>query len=88
MWDDANGLSRYSWTATGTATATVSFNFSDDNDEGYFAYVKKNGVTMGSSISGGSATRTFSVVSGDVITITAENGGFNQYFSNVSVSAA
>jgi hypothetical protein len=87
-WTNADGLSRYSWTASGAATVTVSFNFNDDQSEGYQAYVKKGSTTMGSSISSGSATRTFTVVSGDVITITADNAGTGQYFDNVSVSAA
>jgi hypothetical protein len=87
-WTNADGLSRYSWTANGAATVTVSFTFNDDQSEGYQAYVKKGSSTMGNSISSGSATRTFTVVSGDVITITADNAGTGQYFDNVSVSAA
>jgi hypothetical protein len=87
-WTNADGLGRYSWTANGAATVTVALTFSDDQSEGYQAYVKKGSTTMGSSISSGSATRTFTVVSGDVITITADNAGTGQYFDNVSVSAA
>jgi titin len=87
-WANVDGLSRYSWTANGSATVTVSFTFNDDQSEGYQAYVKKGSSTMGNSIASGSATRTFTVVSGDVITITADNAGVGQYFDNVSVSAA
>jgi hypothetical protein len=87
-WTNADGLSRYSWTASGAATVTVAFNFSDDQSEGYQAYVRKNGATVGSSVNSGPATRTFTVVSGDVITVGADNAGFGQYFDNVSVSAA
>jgi hypothetical protein len=90
--DDADGLIRYSWTANGSATVTATFGFTDNSgDDAYAGQVNKNGVRVGAAIYSGMATRTFSVVSGDVITISVDTGpgAFYQLsFYNVSVSAA
>jgi hypothetical protein len=87
-WINADGLGNYSWTANGAATVTVTLRSSDPNSDGYSSYVNKNGTTVGVGIYNNSGTRTFTVVAGDVITITADNAGFGVYHSNVSVSAA
>ena len=86
-WDEANGLSRYSWTANGSATVTVTFYFSDDTGDGFCSRVVKNSTRITPDNCGGTATRTFSVVSGDVITIGVDVAN-SMYFDNVSVSAA
>jgi len=86
-WDDADGLSRYSWTATGSATVTVTYYFSDDTGDGFCSRVVKNSTRITPDNCGGTATRTFAVVSGDVITIGVDVAN-SMYFDNVSVSAA
>jgi hypothetical protein len=86
-WDATDGLSRYSWTANGSATVTVTFGFTDNSGDGNCGQVNKNGTRVNNQNCGGIATRTFSVVSGDVITISAD-GVFVMYFYDVSVSAA
>jgi hypothetical protein len=86
--DEADGLSRYSWTASGTATVTVRYDFSDDDGSDDPSYIKKNGTTVHTVMSAQSIVRTVSVVSGDVITIGVQQTDGSQYFSNVSVSAA
>jgi hypothetical protein len=82
----------YSWTANGSATATVTFGFRDGSgDDAYEGQVNKNGVRVGAKNFSGMATRTFSVVSGDVITISVDTfvGAFYMLsFYNVSVSVA
>jgi len=89
-FDDADGLTRYSWTASGSGTISVTLSYSDDDGGGYTARIYKNGTQVGANISSGTVTRTFSVVSSDVVTIGV--GGSpppaTQYFSGVSVSAA
>jgi len=89
-FDDTDGLTRYSWTASGSATVSVTLTYSDDDESGYTARIYKNGTQVGANISSGTVTRTFSVVASDVVTIGV--GGSpppaTQYFSGVSVSAA
>jgi hypothetical protein len=87
LWDNADGLSRYSWTATGSATVTVRYNFTEGSGDGFCSRVLKNGTRINPDNCGGTATRTFAVVSGDVITIGVDITP-SQSFSNVSVSAA
>jgi hypothetical protein len=88
--DATDGLSHYTWTASGSATASVTFNYSDDDGSGFTARIYKNGSQVGANISDGTVTRTFSVVSGDAITIGVPGSppSATQYFSGVSVSAA
>lgn len=86
--EEVDGLSRYSWTASGTATVTVRFDFSDDDGTDDSATIKKNGAIIHYVFSGVNNTRTVSVVAGDVITISSTYTPDSQYFANVSVSAA
>jgi hypothetical protein len=81
-------LSRYSWTANRSATVTVTYYFSDDTGDGFCSRVVKNSTRITPDNCGGTATRTFSVVSGDVITIGVDVANSSMYFDNVSVSAA
>jgi hypothetical protein len=85
--DAADGLSHYTWTASGTATVTLGWTHTDDDGNGNFSIIKKNGSIAITGLANGTFTRTLSVVSGDVITFTA-NYLVYQMFSNVSVSAA
>jgi len=85
--NDANGLSHYTFTANGSATVTLTWAHSDDDDNGNYSIVKKNGTIVHTSLNNATFTRTVSVVSSDVITLTA-NYLVNQMFSYVSVSAA
>jgi len=89
-FDDADGLSHYSWTASGSLTVSITLSYSDDDGGGYTARIYKNGTQVGANIASGTVTRSFSVVSGDVITIGVPGGWpeATQYFENVSVSAA
>jgi hypothetical protein len=86
--DEADGLSRYSWTAGGTATVTINYDFSDDDGADDPSYIKKNGTNVHTVNTGINISRTVSVVSGDVITIGVQQTNGSQYFANVSVSAA
>ena len=83
----ADGLSHYTWTANGTATVTLGWTHTDDDGNGNFSIIKKNGSIVYTNLANGTFTRTVSVVSGDVITFTA-NEMVYQMFSNVTVSAA
>jgi hypothetical protein len=88
---DADGLSRYSWTASATATVTVSFDYSDDdgNGENYQIRRTRSGsVTDLTGTDGNNRTGTVSVIAGDVITISSTGNPSTQYFSGVSVSGA
>lgn len=85
--EEVDGLSRYSWTASGTATVTVKFDFSDDDGSDDSALIKKNGTIIHYVSSSVNSTRTVSVVSGDIITISSTQPVDSQYFSNVSVYA-
>jgi hypothetical protein len=76
----------YSFTATASGTATVSLKFWDDFDNSDQAGIYKNGTVQGGvfgDTGGASITRTFSVVSGDVITFRIEQTQTS--FGNVSV---
>jgi len=85
--DAADGLSHYTWTASGTATVTLGWTHTDDDGNGNFSIIKKNGSIAITGLANGTFSRTVSVVSGDVITFTA-NYLVYQVFSNVTVSAA
>jgi Fibronectin type III domain len=85
--DAADGLSHYTWTASGTATVTLGWTHTDDDGNGNFSIIKKNGTIVHTGLANGTFSRTVSVVSGDVITFTA-NYLVYQMFSNVTVSAA
>jgi hypothetical protein len=89
-FDDADGLSHYSWTVNATATVTITLSFSDDDGGGYTARVYKNGTQVGANIASGTVTRSFSAVSGDVITVGVPGSwpDATQYFYSVSVYAA
>ena len=89
-FDDADGLSHYSWTVTGSGTLSMTLSYSDDDGGGYTARIYKNGTQVGANISSGTVTRTFSVASSDVITVGVPGSppSATQYFENVSVSAA
>lgn len=89
-FDDTDGLSHYSWTASGSATVSMTLSYSDDDEGGYTARIYKNGTQVGANISSGTVTRTFSVASGDVVTVGVPGSWpeATQYFSGVSVSAA
>jgi len=85
--DAADGLSHYTWTASGSATVTLTWTHSDDDSNGNYSIIKKNGTIVYTGLNNATFTRTVSVVSGDVVTITA-NYLPTQYVSSVSVSAA
>jgi hypothetical protein len=90
--DAADGLSRYSWTASGSATVTLVFNYTDGDGAGeqYRITRTRSGSTtdIHSGTDGTAITQTVSVVSGDVIRITSTGYAATQFFANVSVSAA
>jgi hypothetical protein len=90
--DAADGLSRYSWTASGSATVTLVFNYTDGDSAGeqYRITRTRSGSTtdIHSGTDGTAITQTVSVVSGDVIRITSTGYAATQFFANVSVSAA
>jgi hypothetical protein len=88
-----DGLSHYSWTASATATITFSFNYSDDDSSGQNWSITRtrsgSTTTEATGVSSGHASGVaVSVISGDVLRITASGDQSQQYFSNVSVSAA
>jgi hypothetical protein len=88
-----DGLSHYSWTASATATVTFSFNYSDDDSGGQNWSITRtrsgSTTTQATGVSSGNASGVaVSVISGDVLRITASGDQSQQYFSNVSVSAA
>jgi hypothetical protein len=85
--DAADGLSHYTWTASGSATVSLTWTHTDDDGNGNFSIIKKNGSIAITGLANGTFSRTVSVVSGDVITFTA-NYLVYQVFSNVTVSAA
>jgi hypothetical protein len=85
--DAADGLSHYTWTASGTATVTLGWTHTDDDGNGNFSIIKKNGTIVHTGLANGTFSRTVSVVSGDVITFTA-NELVYQVFAQVTVSAA
>jgi hypothetical protein len=88
--NNVNGLAYYLWTAGGSATVTVSFLYSDDSESGQTNSINltRSGSTTSSTSSGNVTGYTVSVISGDVITITATGDQSQQFFTNVSVSAA
>jgi hypothetical protein len=87
----ADGLSHYSWTAGASATVTVAFDYIDDDGNGENYQIRRTRSGSTSDLNGGSGTsitRTVSVISGDVITISSTGNPATQYFNSVSVSAA
>lgn len=86
--DDVDGLTKYKWTATASATVTVTFSYTDEYDGSGSAYIKKNGSTVYTVSQGTAITRTVSVASTDEITIISSKVDGNQWFFNVSISAA
>jgi hypothetical protein len=85
--DAADGLSHYTWTASGSATVSLTWTHTDDDGNGNFSIIKKNATIVHTGLANATFTRTVSVVSGDVVTFTA-NELLYQLFSNVSVSAS
>ena len=89
---DFDGLSYYSWTATAAATVTLVFDYNDDSDnaENYQIMLSQSAppyeVHIGGS--GNPITQTVSVFPGDVIFFSSTGDPSQQYFANVSVSAA
>jgi len=94
--DLADGLSHYYWTASATATVTLKFDYSDDSgsSQNYSVTRTRSGSTTTPVAGTGSNSPsqvtgvTVSVISGDVIRITASGDASQQHFANVSVSAA
>lgn len=87
---DADGLSRYSWTAGATATVTLVFDYRDDNSDGSSYQIRRTrsgSVTQITGNDGVAITRTVSVIAGDVITFSSDGAVGQQYFANVRVSA-
>lgn len=87
----SDGLTYYTWTAAGTATVTVSYQYSDDTGTSQSASINRtrSGSTTAQFTSTGNASSVaISVISGDTITITATGDQSQQFFTNVSVSAA
>jgi hypothetical protein len=68
-------------------TSGAFWTHTDDDGNGNFSIIKKNGSIAITGLANGTFSRTVSVVSGDVITFTA-NYLVYQMFSNVTVSAA
>lgn len=86
--NDADGLSRYSWTAGGAGTVYVTFNYSDDSGTSQTRSINKTrgvSTTAVSTSIDNALGVAVSVVSGDVITITASGDASQQWFGNVSV---
>jgi titin len=77
----------YTFTATASGTAYVTCTFYDDNLDNNDGYIRKNGTAQGGAIPGDTTVtaRSFSVVSGDVITFWSDS--YLTSFSNVSVYA-
>ena len=90
--DAADGLSRYSWTASATATVTLVFNYTDGDSAGESYQINRTRsgtpTTIHSGVDGTAITLTVSVISGDVITFSSSGYPPAQFFANVSVSAA
>ena len=90
--DASDGLSRYSWTASGSATVTLVFNYTDGDGAGESYQINRTRsgtpTTIHSGTDGTAITRTVSVISGDVITFSSTGYAPSQFFANVSVSAA
>lgn len=90
--DASDGLSRYSWTASGSATVTLVFNYTDGDGAGESYQINRTRsgtpATIHSGTDGTSITLTVSVISGDVITFSSTGYPPAQFFANVSVSAA
>lgn len=82
-----DGLSHYSWTAGSSGTVYLSFGYSDDSDSSQSRSIRKNGIAVSTAQSpnGDAVNVQVSVVSGDIITITATGDQSLQYFANVSV---
>jgi len=84
--DNADGLMQnYTFTSIASGTAYVTVTFHDDNNDNNTASILKNGARQGATLSDGTTAtaRSFSVVSGDVISFNSDN--FFTSFSNVSV---
>lgn len=86
-----DGLSHYYWTANATATVSFSFQYSDDDSSGQswsITRTRSGSTTTQLTGQNNPSGVTVSVVSGDVLRITAGGDQSLQYFANVSVSAA
>ncbi len=90
--DAADGLSRYSWTASASATVTLVFNYTDGDSAGEAYQINRTRsgatATQHTGYDGTAITQTVSVISGDVISFSSTGYAATQLFSNVSVSAA
>jgi len=89
-----DGLNHYSWTASATATVTLMFDYSDDNSNGdNWSITRTRSGSTTTPLTGTNSNSptspgvTVSVISGDVIRITAGGDPSYQYFANVRVSA-
>jgi hypothetical protein len=85
MNNNTDSVTNYTFTATASGTAYVTATFYDDNLDGNAGYIRKNGTQQGNAISDSQTVtgRSFSVASGDVITLTS-NSTLTSY-ANVSV---
>jgi hypothetical protein len=86
-----DGLQNYSWTASATATVSFSFQYSDDDSSGAswsITRTRSGNTTTQLTGQNNPSGVTVSVISGDVLRITANGDPSVQYFANVSVSAA
>ena len=89
-FDATDGLSHYTWTATGSGTCYVKFDFVDEDYNSEVVWIYKNGIrlTLAAMNAGTNISRNFAVSSGDVITFVASSTlPLTQYLSNVSVYA-
>jgi hypothetical protein len=85
--NNADGLSRYSWTASASCTVTFVFGYSDDTGTSQSWSIRANGSAVATG-SGNATGIALSFSAGSVITITATGDASQQFFDNVSVSAA
>jgi hypothetical protein len=85
MYNGNGSSGAYTFTATASGTAYVSCTYYDDVNDNNSGYIRKNGVQQGAYITDSTTVtaRSFSVVSGDVITFWSDNYGTS--FANVSV---
>jgi len=90
--NDANGMSRYSFTLTQSGTVYLSCTVFDETDVGYYFYYKKTsgGTTTTVATSGTGGQKAFSAnvsgVAGDVFTMASNATGSDldsQYIYNV-----
>jgi len=90
--DAADGLSHYSWTASGSAIVALVFNYRDGDSAGESYQIQRtrsgSTTTIHSGTDGTGIAQTVSVISGDIITFSSTGYAAAQFFATVSVSAA